>query len=642
MVQRFCNPSNRPGVALKIETSHHGQKTILNKRIAGAKSQPVKTKSGIQPIATGKQKKKGLNDVPKYQNDCSVTTLGGEQVSSERIVISGRVSAPFQTGKYFFEYGFAKDELVHKTEDVFFPGPISSKWTVVPFRDDKYISNTYLQKTFHQNNKNFIKLAIPEFNKKAKFSKINGYDSKHVGHFPPFLFLYNFFFGDFGVKDLRDAILSITLRDRGGLKKSCTLMVDVCKRQDTGIRKEKSKSESKKTATWVNSGSCIDSDSVDRDWQDLYVRFSGEPEKWSFGGNNRNDKGWAEPSGYGYVPLNRTLSRANLAVHLYAMYPTRDKLPAGSLDIRKFSLTHRNNSLVYPGNRARIEKWPLAAKCDPDILVNGSYGTEDDCFFCEKRTGAENSFKFVLYEEITIERMNLLQHPIYPAREVSLKLFSMDDILIDKIVVEMMSPDKDTYQPLTAWKHERVYKNIGKIELCLKKGFCEEYIGLAGFEVYSDAASKFLCQTPLTVSEDLENLAGYESVYYRLVSKIDGVRIEGSTENLQLRKKRIPYILTSRVIYFGTDFIKINVRFSPNGSDAFISVEYKNGNDSIMRTEPLPVGYLETCRDCHLFLKNLKAGIQYQYRIILFNCRKVVKSDWASFKLMAVNSEISN
>lgn len=346
-------------------------------------------------------------------------------------------------------------------------------------------------------------------------------------------------------------------------------------------------------------------------WETAEYRLLNDTNFWSYCGNNKGEKRYEA-----YWSIDETQRHLNLDLFHMVMFVDTNNRPTGAIDFDEFEVVYHNYSLVYPTNGGKLVSAPKDAS-DAVTLTDGWRHGAGKMWQSSANPAGPQEFVYEFAVPVTIDKVQLHQHPEWPAKEVEV----------------LTSKDGTDWQPLVkgemaaAHPHGLNYNFLLKKKLSAQAKFAKvrilsghkpEHWGLGEIEIFGDGANYIPDDDWFHINADLVDLNPGETIYYRIVAT-NAHGTTKATHRFTLPKDATPHVITGEASRIGQGTAKVEGRLNPLGKRAEFYFEYGPTDKYGQKTKPRYGGLQITPRLGFDTLTGLETGKTYHYRLVAVN-----------------------
>jgi hypothetical protein len=334
-----------------------------------------------------------------------------------------------------------------------------------------------------------------------------------------------------GVMDIRDAELTFTIRGDDLNQKGAVLTFWPLRAgQD---------SQGEFGSQWATTGMPFPDEILeDGRWHRVTLTLKNDPRLWTYTGNNPVEQG-ERAKRYRKLPLDQNLTANDGAFVLIFVCGDERDPPSGSLEIFSVSASYRSHSLLCPAARPRLLTWPKATLSDPLCLTDGSRGIDEELWISTDAPRFPLEFAWAFSAPAQISRVQINQHPYWPAREVELVFVSEagEERIAWSGTLSEARPDRnDPSYDIITFDGEAAHA----LKLRILSSYNAQCCGLDGIEVYGTGIAFKSDGVPCSISTEISGLEPGSTVYARLVLDDCDEMLSGAVESVALPADRSP------------------------------------------------------------------------------------------------------
>ncbi|WNK00264.1 hypothetical protein L2D14_02295 [Thalassospiraceae bacterium LMO-JJ14] len=570
----------------------------------------------------------------------SVLTMPGEAVGLDGAVLNGQIEGATQPTQYYFRYGTAPDELTQRTPPRQMP----------PGRNGRLIengANMFRRMTAFSLTVRFVETGNDAIGDGVamRFEGPFGKDRNHRegigvidllmgwtsavhlrGAVPEAYESETFpkpaYPGE--AMDLRDAGFSVTYRVRNLDAKKFFPVAWV--HGATGEAMFPAYADN--CAAWARTGDLGGEDFINDDtWHRAEFTLSADSRAWSFCGNNVEETN-ASMERYCYHPIGDVL-RENRAGNICLCFVCGDEMdpPVGDIDIASLALAYRSYSLLGPGQQAALVRHPANSGTDPGLLTNGWIGAMGHCWQSGAVPSEAQDFIWKFREDAAIRSIRLHQHPLWPARQVSLATSAdgadfktlwdgtMRDVPEDIALWPTGSePVADDSRKPFNLAESIVFDAPGRgryLRLRIASGYRDAHWGLDAIEVFGDAPAFMPSAEKFTLSEDLAGLAP-GALFAQLVTENASGRTQGPVIEIARPDDVRPLLSDPAVIRRCGSSVFVAFRTNAMGAWGTLSGKLRDADGEEIVSAPVSIGKQQAARTTFLCFEGIDTGRPYK------------------------------
>ena len=383
-------------------------------------------------------------------------------------------------------------------------------------------------------------------------------------------------------------------------------------------------------ANWAYTGFSLNDALRSGRWERVEYRLLNDPHNWTYGGNNLAQR---RPN-YTYASID--FSQGNVSVdffHLLAFVDSKN-LPAGSVDFDEFELAYRNYSVLLPSNGGKLVNSPKGSPDDPATLTDGWRHGPKRMWRSVAQPTAPLEFVYTLRNPVTIETVQIHQHPDWPSKDVEV-LVSTNGKTWTTLLKSAL-PEKLPVGPNFVFSLKRgLSQKADHVKVRVLSGYKPEHWGLGEIELFGSGAVMGTDNDWYFVNGDITDLKPGQTYHYRLAAKTSAGTVHGDVQTYTVPKDTKPLLTTGKASRITSTTAKLGGRLNPLGLRTQFHFEY--GPDTkIGHKTPSQYGGLQiTPRTVFANLTGLKSSTKYHYRIVGTNESGTTFSSVATFTTAA-------
>lgn len=416
-----------------------------------------------------------------------------------------------------------------------------------------------------------------------------------------------------GDPDFRDAIIRQSVRGRNWKPNGTELMWWSQAQSNIEINPDdQTLAAGYKHPNWSYTGKQLTDLLASGKWETAEYKLLNDTNQWSYCGNNKGEKRYEA-----YWSIDETQRHLNLDLFHMIMFVDTKNWPTGAIDFDEFAVAYHNYSLVYPTNGGKLISAPKDG-ADAQNLTDGWRHGFGKMWHSTENLTSPQEFVYEFATPVTIDKVQLHQHPEWPAKEVEV----------------LTSEDGKNWQPLVkgelaaAHPHGANYNFLLKKKLSAKAKFAKvrilsghkpEHWGLGEIEIFGDGAIYTPDNDWFHVNADLVDFEPGETVYYRIVATNEHGSITSPIEQFTLPKDATPHVITGEASRIGQGTAKVEGRLNPLGKKTEFYFEYGPTDKYGQKTTPRYGGLQITPRLGFDTITSLETGKTYHYRLVAVN-----------------------
>ncbi len=416
-----------------------------------------------------------------------------------------------------------------------------------------------------------------------------------------------------GDPDFRDAVVRQAVRGRDWKPNGTELMWWSQAQSNIELNPDDhTLSSDYKHPNWSHTGYNLTDLLATGKWETAEYTLLNDTNQWSYCGNNKGEKRYDA-----YWSIDETQRHLNLDLFHMVMFVDTNNRPTGAIDFDEFEVTYRNYSLVYPTNGGKL----ISAPNGPGNLARLTDGWrhgKGKMWASAENPGGPLEFVYEFATPVTIDKVQLHQHPDWPAKEVEV----------------LTSADGKNWQPLVqgemaaAHPHGPNYNFLLKKKLAAKARFAKvrilsghkiEHWGLGEIEIFGDGANYSPDDDWFHVNIDLLDFKPGDTIHYRIVATNANGTTNGPAQQFTLPKDATPHVITGKASRIGSGTTKVEGRLNPLGKKTEFYFEYGLTEKYGQKTQPRYGGLQITPRLGFDTLTGLEPGKTYHYRLVAVN-----------------------
>lgn len=366
-------------------------------------------------------------------------------------------------------------------------------------------------------------------------------------------------------------------------------------------------------ANWAHTGFSLTDALLSGNWETVEYRLWNDTTDWTYAGSNAELNQELGRSVYTYAPLDSVLS--NLDTDIFHVLTPIDQtnFPTGSIDFDELELTYRNHSLLYPSNGGKLVSAPLGST-GAAALIDGWRVGDGKTWTTGPNPSDAQELQFEFETPVTIERVQLQQHPDWPTKEV--EVYSSPDGLQWTQIVGDVLPEKDDAGPMFAYLLVRdiVAPPARKLKVRINSGYKTERWGLGEIEVFGKGGVMRTDDDWYRVTLDIPGLNKGQTYHYRLVAVANGKTELGGDLEYTVPADAKPEVKTGPATRIEGGTAKVEGRMNSLGVETQWFFEYGSDTSYGWTTPSTRTGTEITPRTFVATLQGLAPGATVHYR----------------------------
>ena len=348
-------------------------------------------------------------------------------------------------------------------------------------------------------------------------------------------------------------------------------------------------------------------------WETAEYRLLNDTNAWSYCGNNKGEKRYDA-----YWSIDETQRHLNLDLFHMVMFVDPNNRPTGAIDFDEFEVTYRNYSLAFPANGGQLISSPNGSDDAPTNLTDGWRNGAGKMWKSAANPSSPLEFTYEFTKPVTIEKVQLHQHPQWPSKEVEV----------------LVSEDGTNWTPLVRGEMLEKHPHGANYNFLLKKKFSArakqakvrilsghkpDHWGLGEIEFFGTGAVSLPDDDWFHVNVDLLDLHPGETIHYRLLATNATGMTTGVDQSFTLPAETQPQVITGPASRIHDGTAKVEGRLNPLGKKTEFYFEYGPTKDYGRKTSPRYGGLQITPRLAVDTLTHLNPGATYHYRLVAVN-----------------------
>jgi len=361
-------------------------------------------------------------------------------------------------------------------------------------------------------------------------------------------------------------------------------------------------------------------------WERAEYRLTNDSHSWSYCGNNKHTE-----ARYRYWSIDETQRHLNLDFFHMVVFVDPNNRPTGSIDFDEFEVAYRNYSLVALANGGILVASPAGSGDDPAALADGWRNGQGKSWSSGPVPEEPQEFVYEFARPVTIESVQIHQHPDWPSREV--EVLVSEDGQEWKSVLKRDMPEKHPAGPNYAFVLARGFDAPARrAKVRILSGYCDEHWGLGEIEMFGSGAVMETDDDWYHVNLDIGELAPGETYHYRLVAINDAGTTAGDDQVVTLPADRRPQLITGAASRVVGGTAKVEGRLNPLGERTEFYFEYGLDMKYGKQTTPQYGGLQNTPRTVFATLHGLQPKTEYHYRLVATNQTGISHGADATFR----------
>lgn len=368
-----------------------------------------------------------------------------------------------------------------------------------------------------------------------------------------------------------------------------------------------------KHPNWCYTGRSLTDLLATGNWETAEYRLLNDTNFWTYCGNRDGEARYDA-----YWSINETQRHLNLDLFHMVVFVDPQNPPTGAIDFDEFEVTYRNDSLVFPSNGGRLVASPAGSPDDPATLTDGWRHGAGRMWSSASDPADPLEFEYEFAAQVTIEKVQLHQHPEWPAKEVEV-LSSPDGVQWQSIVRGDM-PERHPHGPNYAFLlRKKLAAPATRVKVRILSGYRPERWGLGEIELFGAGAAFQPDDDWFHVNVDLVDLPAGGTVHYRLVATNAYGTTSGPDRQFTLPPDARPHVVTGAASRVAGGAATLDGRLNPLGQKTEFYFEYGPTTAYGSQTRPWYGGLQITPRLCRDQLTGLQPGATYHYRFVAVN-----------------------
>lgn len=347
-------------------------------------------------------------------------------------------------------------------------------------------------------------------------------------------------------------------------------------------------------------------------WERAEYRLNNNTHFWSYCGNN------AGVSRYdAYWSIDQVQRHLNIDLFHMVMFVDPQNRPTGAIDFDEFEVAYRNYSLAYPSNGGKLTASPTGSDDQASALTDGWRHGPKRMWSSAAKPTAPLEFTYEFAKPVTIDTIQIHQHPEWPAKEV--EVLVSEDGQSWKPLAKGIVPDSVPTGPNFAYLIQRGLKGPARqAKVRILSGYKPEHWGLGEIEFFGTGAEFATDDDWYNVNLDLLNLKAGETMHYRVVATSIAGTTPGNDVEFTLPKDAKPWVVTGPASRIAAGSARLSGRLSPLGTKTNFHFEYGKTTAYGQKTKPTYGGLQITPRHGFAMVTGLEPGL-YHYRLVAVN-----------------------
>ena len=294
--------------------------------------------------------------------------------------------------------------------------------------------------------------------------------------------------------------------------------------------------------------------------------------------------------------------------------------PEGAIDMLEISARYRDHSVLCGPAGAILTRWPRAGRRNPLSLTNGSRGYDEDLWTSEPSPQYPIEFEWSLANPVKLERMQINQHPYWPAKYVEVD--GQDDKGAWNTLwsLELDNCGVETSQPPYAYTEIDDTAPVVALRLTIFSGHNTERCGLDGIEVYGEGAVFTGDGKACTISEEVAGINSGDDIYARLVLSDGEITTCGKVVTTTMPATRAPQLVQATFLRRENNPDCIVVRGNAMGLETELAAELQLSSSQIVTISNLYFGCQPTSR--HIYV-NLPETLPVEPGVVRITARNI-------------------
>lgn len=429
-----------------------------------------------------------------------------------------------------------------------------------------------------------------------------------------------------GIPDLRDAKVTLFVRGNKWMPNGSEMVWWT----QSDIIIDEQLTGNWRRANWAFTGFSLNDALRSGRWERVEYRLLNNPHHWTYGGNNLAQR---RPN-YTYASID--FSQGNVSCdffHLLAFVDPK-KSPMGSVDFDEFELAYRNYSVLLPSNGGKLVMAPKGSPDNPATLTDGWRHGHRQMWRSATQPSAQLEFVYSLQNPVTIESVQIHQHPEWPSKDVEV-LVSEDGQSWNAVLKDAL-PKESPLSPNFAFLLQRgLSQKASHVKVCVLSGYKSEHWGLGEVELFGSGAVMGTDNDWYFVNQDVTDLTPGQKYHYRLAARTSAGTVYGDVQTYTVPKDTKPLVMTGQASRITPATVRLDGRINPLGLRTQFHFQY--GLDmNVGKKTPSQYGGLQiTPRTVLANLTGLKPSTKYYYRIVATNESGTTFSSLATFTTVA-------
>lgn len=372
-------------------------------------------------------------------------------------------------------------------------------------------------------------------------------------------------------------------------------------------------------SNWAHTGFTLTDALLSGNWETIDYRLYNDTSDWSYAGKNAALNAEQGRDVYGYAPIDDVLGNLDTDI-FHVLTPIEDShFPTGAIDFDEMEITYRNHSMLYPGNGGKLVRAPEGST-DAAALTDGWRIGEGKMWTTGPNPDDPEELVFELGQLTTIERVQLQQHPDWPAKEI--EAYSSPDGMQWTQVVGDVIPEKHAASGIFAYL---LVKNITAppakfFKVRINSGYKAERWGLGEIEVFGKSGPLPTDDDWYRLTADITGLTRGQAYHFRLVAvNADGTTELGGDQVFSVPADTKPEVRTLPPVRVRDGSAKVSGRMNTLGTEAQWFFEYGPTTAYGAQTPAARTGNEITPRTLGTVLEGLAPGTTVHYRMVATN-----------------------
>jgi len=417
-----------------------------------------------------------------------------------------------------------------------------------------------------------------------------------------------------GDPDFRDAIIRQSVRGRDWVPHGTELMWwSQAQSNIEANPDDHTLAPNYKHPNWCYTGQSLRDLLSTGNWETAEYRLLNDTNHWTYCGNRDGEARYDA-----YWPIDQTQRHLNLDLFHMVVFVDPQQRPTGAIDFDEFEVTYRNYSLAAASNGGRLIASPSGSTDDPQTLTDGWRHGPGRMWASAPNPTAPLEFEFEFTEPITIEKVQLHQHPDWPAKDVEV-LTSTDGQHWEPIVegeMQARHPHGPNYAFLLK---KKLSAPAQRAKVRILSGHQSQRWGLGEIEFFGTGAIYQPDDDWFHTSIDVPDLPAGRTVHYRLVATNAHGTAHGPDQHFALPADARPHVITGAASRIAHGAACVDGRLNPLGSKTQFHFEFGPTTNYGQQTRPRYGGLQLTPRLCRDELTGLQPGATYHYRFVAVN-----------------------